>query len=188
MNLNEYHLFSNNKNSLKEISKDDSKIHSGGEIEYLSKSSKFAIDFDRVKSCYFKEKDLLETYSASVDALFQSQDGKLYFVEFKNGTIDGDNITRKAKDSLFIFMDVTRTKFYEIRSDLSFLLVVNDATIDNLNYKDKKALSLARLGKADFAIYGLSKLRTFCYGKVNMMKASEFDTKIDELLGNYISK
>lgn len=72
-------LFKNNKTTLKETSKDSTNK------TYMTNSKIKVINFDKVKKDYSKQLGLQEQPKSN-DALFYAN-GKLTFIEFKNGKI-----------------------------------------------------------------------------------------------------
>ena len=80
-------IFTNNKTTLKETSKDN---HDGNDI-YMTESTLNVVNFDEVKLEYVRGLGVPET-PASIDALFLDNFGEYYFIEFKNGYIDRKKI------------------------------------------------------------------------------------------------
>lgn len=167
--------------TIKLTSKDDSQFESTGNIFYLSEDQRLVVDFDKVKTNYLNELHLSEEYAASVDTLFQDRNQYVYFVEFKNGEFENHDITKKVKDSLLIFCDITKCSIEYTRNEAGFMLVVNDERLDRLNYQQKKALGLAQKGRFDIALFGLNKLRGYCFDKVSVLSASQFDKWVKKI-------
>ena len=177
MRINDFKEFRFTKCQLKEASRDTSK----SPVEFMVGDTREVVDFDKVKENYLRSLDVDIKYASSVDALLQDDSLKMYFVEFKNGDIDADNIKNKAKDSLIIVEDITGMKISEIRDNSEFVLVINNDKFKRIPYDKQRALHLAKRGKIDYAQYGLDKLRGFCYSKVNVMSANDFQTKVAKI-------
>ena len=94
----------NERDTLANLSKDD---NSGMSV---TKSRVRAIDFDKVKEQYANRFDVIpfennagnKYYPSSVDAVLERK-GKVYFIEFKYGNVNNQELHDKAKDSLLIY-------------------------------------------------------------------------------------
>lgn len=177
MNLDDYALLKRNKCQMKETSIDDSQKPA----VFMVDDTRPVVNFDKVKEQYLADLGLRSIYASSIDALFQDDEETLYFVEFKNGDIEKDNIKSKIADSLLIFCDLTESEISYTRENGTFILVMNDDKYDRLSYRDKRAIGLARLGRQDFALYGIDKLRGYCFKSVSMMTASEFSSMLKKV-------
>jgi hypothetical protein len=116
-------IFSNNKTTLKETSKD---THDG-KVMFMTESTHSVVDFDAVKHEYIKGLRLSEV-PASNDALCIGNNEEYYFIEFKNGLIDKEKkfkIRLKLFDSLLMFTDIVGSGVSFTRSKMSYILVYN---------------------------------------------------------------
>lgn len=94
----------NERDTLANLSKDD---NSGMSV---TKSRVRAIDFEKVKEQYagrfgvfpLENKVGNKYYPSSVDAVVERKE-KVYFIEFKYGVVDNQELHDKAKDSLLIY-------------------------------------------------------------------------------------
>jgi len=94
----------NERETLANLSKDD---NSGKSV---TQSSVRAINFDKVKELYadrcgvfpFENEVGNKYYPSSVDAVVERRE-KVYFIEFKYGVINNQDLHDKAKDSLLIY-------------------------------------------------------------------------------------
>lgn len=121
INLESYKIFRENKETLKEASKDDSDISN---VQYMTESKKEAVNFDRVKRHYVNALGLSEDNAASVDAIMQWED-HIDFIEFKNGKVNNRNVKDKIRDSLLLFLDITGKNIQYSRENLDFIVVYN---------------------------------------------------------------
>lgn len=99
IDFNEYSILKDNMSTLRDTSLDD---HAPNSIAYMTNSSREAINFDNVKRKYTENLRLNEEPKSN-DALFISDKGKLVFVEFKNGFMDGQKkfaVRKKIYDSI----------------------------------------------------------------------------------------
>lgn len=181
MNLEDYHQFKagNVRKTLKETSYDPDND------EYMTHCEKNVICFDSVKRDYLNAVGLSEECAKSVDALFQcvgNDDGdRIFMVEFKNGDVKPIDIVLKIKDSLMIFNSITNKQLEYTRENLTFILVYNEDKHE-FNYKDRIAIANANRGKMDFGLFGLSKLRDYCFIKVFALDRRGFDKFISQRL------
>lgn len=116
-------LFKNNLSSFKETSKDTD----SGIIAYMTQSEVQVVNFDKVKDKYIKGMKLSET-PCSIDALYISETGEYFFVEFKNGVMKPAkiyNVYNKIYDSLLIFNDIIQENISFCRENVNFILVYN---------------------------------------------------------------
>ena len=73
--------------TLKRCSKDDASS------DYMTESRLLAVNFDRFSKYYCQVVKIAQQPKTN-DALYCTEDGKWYFVEFKNGSIKKDEIYR----------------------------------------------------------------------------------------------
>ena len=120
INVNDYPLFSSNRSTLKETSKDDSNT------EYMTESEIEVINFDKVKEGYVKE--LSAKGATSLDALAVFED-RLELIEFKNGCVRNElkNVEDKIRDSLLFFCDIMEKNITYTRNHVDFILVYNES-------------------------------------------------------------
>lgn len=110
--------------SLKETSKDDH----DGTVCYVTDLMLPVVNFDTVKKKYVQGLKLSE-FPASNDAFYVSNDGEMYFIEFKAGKVEEKihQIRRKIFDSLLILTDIISAGVSSTRQNLSFILVYIEA-------------------------------------------------------------
>ena len=81
--LKNYLIFEKNLSTLKETSKDN---HNNNTKEFMTNSLLEVVNFDGVKNAYIKNLKLRGTPKSN-DALFFDGQGKVIFIEFKNGSV-----------------------------------------------------------------------------------------------------
>ena len=111
IDFNAIKIFNRHLQTLKELSKDDSEDSQ----QYMTNSEIIAISFDDVKEEYSAE--FVSQSPKSVDAILQI-DGKILFIEFKNGKIkdkQSDSIVIKILESLLMFCDIADCKISQVR-------------------------------------------------------------------------
>ena len=96
--------------------------------QFMSDSQRCAIDFDAVKRESCNAHIGSEDNAKSVDALVLVN-GRLTFIEFKNGNISSsqkkNDIKQKVYESLFIFHEISKIPLDTICSNLDFILDYN---------------------------------------------------------------
>mgnify|MGYP003226723610 FL=1 len=102
--------------TLKHCSKDDASS------DYMTESRLLAVNFDRFSKYYCQVVKMAQQPKTN-DALYCTEDGKWYFVEFKNGSIKKDEIYRKIYDSLIMLIEAGMIPDYQFsRENISYIL------------------------------------------------------------------
>ena len=184
--------FNNYLSDLKSISIDDSVQPA----EYVTMSTKSAVNFDAVAEEYWKSRNLSEI--KSIDALIDTNGGKWAFIEFKNGFLKSAErygIRKKIYDSVFILSDLVSMKFSEIRDNVEFVLVYNrEKNLNNSDedFKKKEELqhpeSLAAIeshfgkyAKQEIICFGLSGFKNYCFNDVHTYSKEEFENYLQRI-------
>ena len=106
VDLNAFQIFADHLSNLKETSIDKR----DGTPQYMTLSTREAVNFDGVKEEYVKPLGVSEIPKSN-DALFDDGKGFLVFVEFKNGFMDRPKqfaVRKKVYDSALIFTDIKK--------------------------------------------------------------------------------
>ena len=158
ININNYEIFKSNLSTLKEISKDDSEAV----VEYMTESILPIVNFDGVKTEYFKSLHLSDEEAKSCDGLL-CLNNKDIFIEFKN----------------------------EIKNKGIFILVYNDnknpITKQQIKQKDIEEASSSQYIKQyifkksgkEFIRYGLEKFEKY-FNKVHTYCQEDFEKYIKQ--------
>lgn len=117
-----------NLTTLQETSKDHHNIANNQSVIYMTDSKIKVVNFDLVKHEYCKNIGLLDIASF-VEALY-FKDDNIYFIEFKNGRIDKNEVIKKIYDSLLMFSDISQKDISYFREHLHFILVYNEEKIN----------------------------------------------------------
>ena len=147
--------------------------------ESMVRSSGRIINFDSVKTRFLASLERSDTCAASVDALGTDHDGTIYFIEFKNGAIETNNIRNKVTESLLIYHEITHTSSRDTRKNAEFVLVYNPERV-RLNAVQRKSIHMARLGHKSCPLYDLDKFHGVWVRRAYMMTAQEFAEKMAE--------
>ena len=194
INLDDYDLFRDNKDTLKELSKDDPN-DGQSDPEYMTESEVLAVDFDEVKRLYTNAHGHSENDASSVDGL-SCTDQKIVFLEFKNGVVSNKsriNIKDKVRDSLLIFGDITNTNVSYTRQNADFVLVYNENKNPAPNQLTGRVVQaptkslltiaqcLAKLGEEDFVRFGMERFKGLYFKNVHTYTQEEFEKFIPQL-------
>lgn len=182
----EHELFENQA-TLKETSYDDDKK------EYMVEYTDLVIDFDKVKENYCEKYGSHKEASKSADALVVNKNGKIVFIEFKNGQLKGktSGLKSKLRDSLLIFCDINGLNLKFTRENIEYILVYNDSKNKNSVEDQKKKIKeglpeiqglLAGLANEEFVYFGLWVLKKVFISDVHTYTVEEFDKYYQESL------
>lgn len=197
--------FSNFTTSLKETSKDDSDKRN---IVYMSKLENAVVNFDKVKEKYVSElENKLSMTPFSNDALFE-KNGKWFFIEFKNGTIDNltnAKIKMKIYDSLLVLLDILKQDIEFSRKNITYILVFNEENINkkctSKDFDKNEYLKFNQVPSADSASranllfmledlsgcfgkpqFGLERYKNFIFNEVYTIPKYRFDDFIKNII------
>lgn len=187
LDLDEYDILMRNMSTLQECSKDDS---DSVNPQYMTYKKMQVINFDGVKTEYVASLGITENQPKSLDSLMVF-DGKLTFVEFKNGSMkkEKDKVREKALVSLLIFNDIMGNDISYTRENVDMILVYNDEK--NPSSKSKKTyvresasrdyLKNAFLKKADeeFVRFQLWRLQRLYFHRVHTYRLEEFEKYLE---------
>lgn len=182
INLDDYDKFKNNKQLLKELSKDTDNN------EYMTESKIQAVDFDEVKNLYERELNLHgKPRASSVDAISHTKDS-IVFIEFKNGDMHNQKVKvrEKIRDSLLVFGAISNKTISYTRQKVEFILVYNETRNPLPNQYTKGVVQpsescrfiskrLAQLGKSEFVLYGLEVFKGLYFRDVHTYSQEEFE-------------
>lgn len=156
---------------------------------YMTDSDLEVYDFDKVKERYVRSLGLAQM-PKSVDALTSSVSGEFCLIEFKNGKLDkdkGEEVRRKAYDSLFILCDLLGIGPVQLRQKAVFVLVYNteknsfgggSAESGTVNSLLRIKSTIGNKANKPFIPRTLSGLVGFCLKDFHLVAQDEFDTKI----------
>ncbi len=120
-NLLGYPLFRHHLSTFRDISADRANR------QYMTYSSLPGIDFDAASEEYANAKGFRKPNSN--DALFESESGLFFMVEFKNGRLDETKIPSlhyKVYDTILMYMDITGVSVSDLRENMIYILVYNE--------------------------------------------------------------
>jgi len=194
IDFNEYSILKDNMSTLRETSLDD---HDPNSIAYMTNSDRGAVNFDNVKRKYVENLHLHEEPKSN-DALFINDMGKLVFVEFKNGFMDGQKkfaVRKKIYDSVLIFSDIVSARISDLRTCTDYILVYNEAVNgenpDVIKEKnthiqpsasyDSFAKKVSSLAGEEHVFFGVKLFENYCFRKVHTYTQKEFEQYLENI-------
>ena len=184
---NEIEIFCKNITTLKKTSLDDENMAE----QYMTNAKTPVIHFDRVKKAYARGLEQKpEFLPCSSDALYIGNGGKISFIEFKNGKMNGKQrygVYQKIYDSLLIFCDITGKTVTFCRENAEFILVYNE--MKNSEIKEEKETGelqesesrvkigkyFQKKGKKHFIRFGLERFERLYFRSVFTYTETEFE-------------
>ena len=196
IDLNTFQIFADHLSNLKETSIDKR----DGTPQYMTLSTRDAVNFDDVKEEYVKQLGVSEIPKSN-DALFDDGKGFLVFVEFKNGFMDRPKqfaVRKKVYYSALIFTDITSKGISYMRNHMKYILVYNEtANQGNNSDKDLKekqktavqqspafdafAKNVGRYANEEYVCFGLKIFQNYCFKEVHTYTEAEFDAYLSTL-------
>lgn len=161
--------------TLKRCSKDDASS------DYMTESRLLAVNFDRFSKYYCQVVKIAQQPKTN-DALYCTEDGKWYFVEFKNGSIKEDEIYRKIYDSLIMLIEAGMIPDYQFsRENISYILVYNkekimqEKQIKVNSAKNQIHRHIEQKQEKLFCIFELEKLQGYILDETNTYTKEQFE-------------
>lgn len=197
VDLKAFPIFANHLSNLKETSrykKED------GTSQYMTQSTREAVDFDDVKDEYVESLGLSEPPKSN-DALFDDGNGFLVFVEFKSGRMNHREqfaVRKKVYDSTLIFTDITSKRISYMRDHMKYIFVYNETVNQNndlgedLKKKretavqpspafDAFAKNMGKYAKEEYVLFGLKIFQNYCFKEVHTYTEAEFNAYLSTL-------
>lgn len=163
--------------------------HDSGSPAFMTDSEIPAVDFDLVKQKYIEDLGLSDVPKSN-DALLDIGNGKLAFIEFKNGYIDPKkqfDIRKKIYDSTLIFTDIVSAGISQMRQCVEYILVYNEAAnrknpdtaqkereVQNSASFDGFARRMGALAGEEYVCFGIKRFEKYCFEKVHTYTEKEF--------------
>lgn len=170
-------IFSNNEEEFAKISLDDCNQVS------MTRSTKKAVNFDKVKTKYLSNNSFSNDKLKSCDALFSHHMGHT-LIEFKNGKFCINEVRIKIADSLLIIEDIKKVNIVSIaKKEIEFVFVYNEVVnAGRITASQNKIHShLQGLAKMEYIYFDLERYKGVYFKDVHTYTAAEFDTYIENL-------
>ena len=185
MKIEDYPIFSDHMDTLKEMSKDTSE----GQPQYMTERMEEAVNFDLVKRAYANMLGLSEKTASSCDSLAFLSTGPV-FIEFKNGKVESANVKTKIRDSLLIYGGITGQSIADTRTGMEFILVYNEQKNPDRNPSapasgdapSRVAIAeyLANKAKVEYIRFDLDRFQKLYFRAVHTYTPGEFENYLAE--------
>lgn len=181
------------KTTLKEISYDSNNQF------HMTNSELKVINYDLFTQKYCED-NCIRCINSN-DGLYIAKNGKMIFIEFKNGDISNAqaNIKIKCLTSFIILSDIIKLSRIKLKEKLSYILVYNESK-NKFSEKEKKKLYneirhdynrkfgvkelieisgsfLYSNSKEEYIRFGLNNLKGFIFNEVHTYTEEEFEEK-----------
>ena len=176
MRIEDYPIFSDHRDTLKEMSKDTSQ----GQPQYMTKRMEEAVNFDLVKRIYTNSLGLSEETASSCDSLAFLSTGPV-FIEFMNGKVENAAIKTKIRDSLLIYGGITGQSIADTRTQMEFVLVYNGQKNPDKN-PSRAAIVAHLMNKAntEHIRFDLERFQLLYFKAVHTYTPEEFERYLIE--------
>ena len=152
--------------------------------KYMTLCEKPAVNFDKVKDDFIKNKALTAT-PLSCDALYMIAEDNWFMIEFKNGIIEvkkNYEIKMKIIESLLIFSEIFSQTTQFTRNNVTFILVYNEKIQHGKKQFEDTGLNalknpLFKLAKIPRMRFGLHRFKNLYFKEVHTYSKKEFETE-----------
>jgi hypothetical protein len=139
-----------------------------------------AVHFDKLPAVYSRERHL-PVVPCSNDALYISEDGKWYLIEFKNGSIDKAQLYRKLYDSLIILIEMgIAPDFAFFREKARYILVYNaekHPAVPQSTGRDAFRDYIFQRSNTEERLFGVEKLQTYLLEETHTYTKEAFQAR-----------
>lgn len=146
----------------------------------MSGSALKVVDFDKIPKEYAGERGL-KNLPKSNDALYIDIYGDWYFVEFKNGSVNKDDIYRKLYDSLIMLMEwKVIPDFNFIRKKIHYTLVYNGEKYGKVQASPAREQNFAyfmRLAEQEEKLFDIDKFEGYLLKEAHTYTKELFESK-----------
>ncbi len=145
---------------------------------YMTESALSVVRLDKMPKEYAKGKGW-DGVPQTNDALYISDAGKWYFIEFKNGTIQKADIYRKLYDSLIMLLEEKAIPDYDfVRQEASYILVYNSdkyPVAPASKNRDANYSYFSGLAKSEVRLFDLDKLEKYLFERTHTYTKEQFE-------------
>ena len=146
--------------------------------ESMCESKLLVVNFDKIPNEYSRGKGW-HGVPKSNDALYVNEQGVWYFIEFKNGTIEKDEIFRKLYDSLIMLIDWgVIPNFSFVRDNINYILVYNSnkyGKIPESPAREETYSYIMGLASQEERLFGIDKLEGYLFNQVHTYTKNLFE-------------
>lgn len=141
------------------------------------------VNFDKIPKEYAKTIKAPWIVSSN-DALYISDDGQWYMIEFKNGTIDKLNLYRKIYDSIIMLMELEIIRdFHFARNNINYILVYNGDKSGKIQKSTAQQVIYAygmERAKKEEVLFDIDKLEKYLLKETHTYTKENFQKKFIE--------
>ena len=134
-NISNYNL----EDTLKQTSISKIKIENSEEyiINYMTESENKVINGDKLINKY-NSKYQFSIKVSSVDAIYKFENGIIYLIEFKSGSVSKEDVYKKAYDTYIALLELKLIKNINVSKDKVVYIIVNGDKYFDYNSKIKE--------------------------------------------------
>ena len=138
------------------------------------------INFDKIPNEYSRGRNW-SGVPKSNDALYIDISGKWYFIEFKNGTVQKDEIYRKIYDSLIMLIEWGIIPDFDfIRENINYILVYNEGKYNKVQKSPALEQSygyIMELAKQEERLFDIDKFEKYLFNETHTYTQKIFEEK-----------
>lgn len=165
--------------TLRKTSKDDTVQ------EYMSGSRIKVVHYDKISHEYCKIKKI-PMKPCSCDALYITPQNDWYFIEFKNGNVQKDNVIRKIYDSIWMLLEMNIIQDFKFpREHICYILVYRSdkyGKAEKSADREKNYDYLFRLAKQEKKLFELYKLENYLVKEAHTYTKEQFEENFIKLV------
>lgn len=164
--------------TLKKASMDTTKKHP------MCESLIKVVDFDKIPNEYSRGRGW-SGVPKSNDALYIDVQGKWFFIEFKNGTIQKDEVYRKIYDSLIMLMEWGLIPNFDfIRENINYILVYNEGKYGKVQQSqalDQNYSYFMKLAQQEKRLFDIDKFENYLFKETHTYTPNLFEKNFVKL-------
>lgn len=145
---------------------------------YMTESALKVVRLDKVPKEYAKGKGWSGIPQTN-DALYISDTGKWFFIEFKNGAVQKAEIYRKLYDSLIMLLEEKIIPDYDfVRKAASYILVYNSDKYPVIPVSESRNLNysyFSGLAKAEPRLFDVEKFEKYLFWQTHTYTKEQFE-------------
>lgn len=138
------------------------------------------VNFDKIPNEYSRGRGW-GGVPKSNDALYIDIEGKWYFIEFKNGTIQKDEVYRKLYDSLIMLMEWNVIPSFDfVRENVNYILVYNEGKYEKIPYSQARNQNYGyfmNLAQREERLFDIDKFEGYLFKETHTYTQSLFENK-----------
>lgn len=146
----------------------------------MCQSTMKVVNFDKIPNEYARGREW-NGVPKSNDALYIDTQNKWYFIEFKNGTIQKDEIYRKLYDSLIMLMEWKIIPDFDfIRRNINYILVYNEGKYGKVQKSPAREQNYGyfmSLAKQEEKLFEIDKFEKYLFNETHTYTQNLFEEK-----------